>query len=111
MNNNWEHDDLWSLLGKAKPVRVSPFFSRNILREIRLMPLAQPLIPIFLLRWLGAGALAILTGGFFLNLDEGVHPMPLAQSADFAEVFDAVAGLDTLVVSEDVSFSTYVSDL
>lgn len=111
MNNDWEHDDLWSLLGKAKPVRVSPFFSRNILREIRQTPSAQPLIPIFLLRWLGAGALAVLAAGFFLNLDEGVRPMPIAQSAAFAEAFDAVAGLDTLVASEDMSFSTYTSDL
>ena len=33
---NDEHDDLWRLLGKARQPDVSPFFSRNVLREIRL---------------------------------------------------------------------------
>ena len=30
-----EHDDLWELMGKARETRVSPFFSRNVLRAIR----------------------------------------------------------------------------
>jgi len=30
-----EQDDLWQLLGKAKVPAVSPFFARNVLREIR----------------------------------------------------------------------------
>lgn len=29
-----ERDELWDLLGKAKPTMVSPFFARNILRKI-----------------------------------------------------------------------------
>jgi len=33
--NSDEKDDLWHLLGKAKQVNPSPFFARNILREIR----------------------------------------------------------------------------
>src|SRR5258705_7738341 len=33
--NHDEHDDLWQLLGKARPPRISPFFSRNVLRAIR----------------------------------------------------------------------------
>jgi len=30
-----EQDELWQLLGKAKGHAVSPFFARNVLREIR----------------------------------------------------------------------------
>ena len=32
-----DHDDLWELLGKARQPVASPFFSRNVLREIRGM--------------------------------------------------------------------------
>ncbi len=108
MNDNWDKDALWDLLGKTKPVTVSPFFSRNILREIRRSS-ARPMVPFFLLRWLGAGALAVLTAGFFLNLGgSSVRP---AGSADFAQVFDAAAGLDTLVAVEDVSLTNFTADL
>ena len=33
--NTEEHDDLWELLGKARQPAPSPFFSRNVLREVR----------------------------------------------------------------------------
>ena len=67
------------------------------------------MVPVFLLRWLGAGALAALTAGFFLNLgDSSVRP---AGAADFAQVFDAAAGLDTLVAVEDLSLSNFTADL
>ncbi len=33
----FENDrELWGLLGKVKPTEVSPFFARNVLREVRL---------------------------------------------------------------------------
>jgi len=35
-NEGNEQDDLWQLLGKAKKNAVSPLFSRNVLREVRL---------------------------------------------------------------------------
>ena len=108
MKDEWNHDALWDLLGKTKPVSVTPFFSRNVLREIRRSPV-RPLVPLFLLRWLGAGAFAVLTAGFFLNLG-GSFSRPSGQ-ADFTEVFDAVAGLDTLVAVEEVSLTNFTPDL
>lgn len=30
-----EQDALWELLGRGRPTRVSPFFARNVLRQIR----------------------------------------------------------------------------
>jgi len=108
MNDDWGKDPLWDLLGKTKPVTVSPFFSRNVLREIRRGS-ARPMVPIFLLRWLGAGALAVLAAGFFLNLgNSSARP---AGPAEFARVFDAAAGLDTLVAVEDVSLANFTADL
>lgn len=110
MKEDWDKDELWNLLGKAKPVSVSPFFSRNVLREIRQNP-ARPWISHLVLRWLGAGALAVLTAGFFLNLvTDADFPQPV-KSAEFAEVFDAAAGLDKLVAVEEFSFTSYTADL
>jgi hypothetical protein len=37
MMNSEEQDALWELLGKAKEPAVSPFFSRNVLRELRIV--------------------------------------------------------------------------
>ena len=38
MNQPDEHDDLWKLLGRARPPAVSPFFARNVVREVRGLP-------------------------------------------------------------------------
>lgn len=110
MNEDWDNDALWDLLGKAKPAPVSPFFSRNILRAIRRNP-ARPLIPVFVLRLLGAGAFALLTAGFFLNLGNGSVTSQSARTPDFAEAFDAAAGLDKLLAVEEVSITNYTADL
>ena len=93
-----ENDALWRLLGKASKPTASPFFARNVLREIRQAPPARA--P--LLRWLAPAAYALLAFGFFLALD------PLARTAatksaavEWIEDFDAVAGLDELVSVEE----------
>ena len=52
---NDSHDPLWELLGKARTVTVSPFFSRNVVRAIRLAqtePAGEPaLARAWLHRW------------------------------------------------------------
>ena len=42
MNPSDENDDLWRLLGKARPSAVPPFFSRDVLREIRNLRQEHP---------------------------------------------------------------------
>jgi hypothetical protein len=112
VKDEWKADDLWDLLGHAGPVSVSPFFSRNVLRSLRQAP-ARPLIPVFALRWLAGGALALLTAGFFLNLGDFQPAASLASGkpADFAAAFDEAAGLNSLAAVEDVSLAGYSSDL
>lgn len=110
MKEDWEQDDLWELLGKARPVSVSPFFSRNVLREIR-RDSGRSWIPQPVLRWLGAGAFAMLTAGFLGSL---VTEAPLSlppDPAEFTEVFDAATGLDKLVVVEDFSLISYTAGM
>jgi hypothetical protein len=41
---NDEHDDLWRLLGKARQPEISPFFARNVLRQIRLSEQERPVV-------------------------------------------------------------------
>lgn len=38
MDPNEQDDGLWEVLGQARPPRVSPFFARNVLREVRALP-------------------------------------------------------------------------
>ncbi|MBE2205844.1 MAG: hypothetical protein IAE94_16055 [Chthoniobacterales bacterium] len=110
MKEDWDQDDLWDLLGKTRPVTVSPFFARNVLREIRRNP-ERPWISPLVLRWLGAGALAVLMAGFFLNLVGEGNSSPLTKTEGFSEVFDAAAGLDNVVALEEFSISTYTVGL
>jgi len=109
MKDDFENDALWELLGHARTAAVSPYFSRRVLRDIRRSP-AQPLLPPILLRWFAAGALAVLTAGFFLNLDPAQNA-GIAGFGDFNQTFDAIAGIDTLVAVEDVSILDYSNGL
>lgn len=99
MKEDLENDKLWDLLGRARPVSVSPYFSRRVLREIRQVR-SRPLLSAFLLRWMPAGALAILTAGFFLTLAP-VQPPALAGNTEFNLMFDTIAGIDSLAIVEE----------
>ena len=111
MKNDIENDDLWNLLGRVKPARVSPYFSRRVLRDIRQQPESRTL-PVFLLRWLGAGAFAVVVAGFFLSLSTDFPTSSMASnSPEFIEAFDVAAGLDTLLAVEDSAISAYANGL
>lgn len=110
MNDDWKDDDLWALLGQARNVAPSPYFCRRVLREIRRAP-ERPMLPVFFLRWLGAGAIVVLVAGFFVSLPQGAPPSTLAGTATFEEVFDEAAGLDALVASGDISPGNYAGGL
>lgn len=36
MDNQEQNDPVWELLKQARPVEPSPFFARNVMREVRL---------------------------------------------------------------------------
>ncbi|MEI6278353.1 MAG: hypothetical protein WCQ16_03080 [Verrucomicrobiae bacterium] len=109
MKEDFENDEVWDLLGRARPVSVSPYFSRRVLREIRRVP-SRPLLPAFLLRWMPAGALAVLTAGFFLSLAP-VHSPALADNTEFNRTFDMMAGIDSLANVEEIQFPEDTQDL
>ena len=105
MNDNLpEKDDLWDLLGRARPPAApSLFFARNVLRSIRHN--APPsTIPSFVLRWITAPAFAVLLLGFSLSL---LHSPQPKVPAELVEFFDIAAGLDQLAIVEDLTISNF----
>ena len=97
-----ETDELWDLLGNARQVEVSPFFSRNVLREIRLAQAqARPVFSL-LRRWrlalVSATALVMVatTGVVLLQDRDGVGA--LAQNPNDTEI---VNNLQELLAYED----------
>ena len=109
MNQPDEHDDLWRLLGKAKEPAVSPFFARNVVREVRAMQQEQPGVFGWLRRcWMVslAGACAVCIAGVFAVQQYAGQPDQLtaiatqvSESPDFLVITD----LDELLASEESS--------
>jgi hypothetical protein len=103
-----EGDKLWELLGKASTARPSPFFSRNVLRQIRSTNEAPPLLPLRLLRWLGAMAFCVVLLCFSLSLQENSARPPSAQlQAELIEVFDRAAGLPGVASVEEFTLARF----
>ena len=98
-----ENDALWKLLGKASHREVSPFFARNVLREIR-----QTETPAkcgwHLPRWLAPAAFAAILIGFGFAVDHvSSNHKGATLSPELAEYFDAAAMFDQL--SPDLDFT------
>ena len=107
--NTDEHDDLWSLLGKAKAPAVSPFFSRNVLRAIRGgAPEKRGVFGWLRLRWQVAAvsACVLIVAGFALTprVDQPDHTtMLLAKQVSQSPDYQVISHLDELLASEESS--------
>lgn len=106
--NTEEHDDLWDLLGKAKATKASPFFSRNVLREIRE---SQP-EPVGVLGWLRARwaiaalSMAVVTVVAVVSVEKAARPDPLlvlASQVSASPDYQVINHLDELLDSEQNS--------
>ena len=89
-----EKDALWELLGRARRVEASPYFTRKVLRAIREEP--RPAFSIsMVLRWLlplSACAAVVLGWSAYQHQRE---------EAEFAAYFDTAADMESLVAYED----------
>lgn len=109
-----DDQELWDLLGRAEQPSLSPFFARNVLREIRQQPRWQDrLAQWFSLRRLipAAGvAVAILAGVISLQQprDSGVSADSMPETvAQLDEIdYEVVADLDDLLALEEDSLWT-----
>jgi hypothetical protein len=105
-----EDEKLWDLLGRAAKPEVSPFFARNVLRQIRVQPhwlLAtrrwfrpERLIPVSALA-------AVLVAATLINSGSALRqqPAPAYNSDPVAQVdpkdYEVVVDLDELLASDE----------
>lgn len=103
-----DDEQLWDLLGKAPETKVSPFFARNVLREIRQEQSRsgqswfswRRLVPA------SAVALAIVAAVVFVRYPSPTQPSSEAQvDPVIAQIevqdFEVVADLDNLLASDE----------
>ncbi len=114
--NSEEHDDLWHLLGKARQPTVSPFFSRDVIREVRNLRQERSGFFAWLRRhWqipaLGTCA-AVLAAGVFIKsahserLAMEAHQeqlLVMAETVSESPDYQVIAHLDELLDSEESS--------
>ncbi|RYD63508.1 MAG: hypothetical protein EOP84_33595 [Verrucomicrobiaceae bacterium] len=114
--NSEEHDDLWHLLGKARQPTVSPFLSRDVIREVRNLQQERVGFFAWLRRhWkvpaLGACAAVVIAAITFnsspserLAVDEHQQQLlALAETVSESPDYQVIAHLDELLDSEESS--------
>jgi hypothetical protein len=105
-----DDQQLWDLLGEAKPSQLSPFFARNVLRRIRQRParlkwLRGWLSPRRLVPAAGVALAAIAT---ILAIHQPAGRNPTDSPPDVIvkidpQDYDVVSDLDELLATEDTS--------
>jgi hypothetical protein len=105
MNDN-ERDNLWNLLGKARQPEVSPFFTRNVLREIRQARQQPGIIAWLAVRWRVASLFAATAVLALALVTQGINPGDADSSAALiadSSDYDAITNLDELIAYQDTS--------
>ena len=105
-----EHDDLWELLGQARKPEVSPFFSRNVLREVRSLRQESPTFWSWFKRhWqipaVTLAAFALAAGALFEETQETQGRTARSVAAKALSTPAAVEDPQLLVLAEKVSNS------
>ena len=95
-----EKDVLWNLLGKASHREPSPFFARNVLREIRQSAAPSKNIWIFP-RWLAPAAFAVIAVAFAFTLVKSYRQPVSSMTPELAEYFDEASMLDQIAPAVD----------
>jgi hypothetical protein len=98
---------LWDLLGRAAEPKISPFFSRNVLREIRQRRVSSTLREWFGLRRLipVTGVAVALIAVALLRTQTSVPDASESRSDKMeivsAQDYEVIADLDDLLASDD----------
>jgi len=110
-----EEDAVWDVLEKAQPQEASSFFSRDVMREIRLNEAEKPSLwarfftkPRLLA---GAVACAVLVASLFVFHDEGADVDQGLVSADSEVTEDSLAGIPMEALFSDEEIAEMQSDL
>jgi hypothetical protein len=105
-----DDQQLWDLLGQAKPSQVSHFFARNVVRRIRERPARFGWFRSWLGPWrlVPAAGMAIAVIAAILALHQPAGRNPADSPPDVIvkidpQDYDVVADLDELLTTEDTS--------
>jgi hypothetical protein len=110
--NHEEHDDLWTLLGKARQPKPSAFFASKVMRAVREDATPQPGFVAWLRsKWylpVAAGACAAVLAILAMRPVGTPNPAPGADPLEGIAIAatatpDIIPSLDTLLASEDNS--------
>ena len=110
--NRDDDRELWDLLGKSQPQALSPFFARNVVREIRQQPARSgfPFGWLFANRAIPAVAgVVALAAAIFLTVSKERSAEVAVINEDVPEVvtkieaedYEVVADLDVLLASQE----------
>jgi hypothetical protein len=108
MNHEEERDDLWELLGRARAAKMSPFFSRNVLRAIREeKPAPSGVVAWLLRRWpiAVAAVCALVVAGIALRPqpEAAVSLEILAEHVTESPDYAVIGNLDELLAAQESS--------
>ena len=109
-----DDQELWDLLGQAAEPKISPFFARNVLREIRQLGHWSTLRGWFNPRRLipATGMAVALIVAVFLRMHTSVSPLtgpsPDVLATADAQDYEVIADLDDLLASDDNSLDESV---
>ncbi len=111
--DNMEPEDdkkLWDFLGRLPEPTLSPFFARNVLREIRQEPIHFERVRNWFGVWklVGASAVAALVIGLALVTHHPAPPTAFSHDSDLVakvdpQDYDVVADLDALIAWDENS--------
>jgi hypothetical protein len=100
-----DDEQLWDLLGRAAKTRVSPFFARNVLRQIRQKPRLWESLGWRQLVPASALAIAAITAIIVTHRAAGPQSGPDTAPDVVAKIdpqdYEVVADLDDLLASEE----------
>lgn len=110
--NRDDDQQLWDLLGQARPTEVSPFFARNVVRGIRQGPERLG----WLRPWLSPGklipatglAVAVIAAILTLHRPASHNLNPADDTPDVVAAidpqdYDVVADLDELTAADEIN--------
>jgi len=105
--NDPEHDELWSLLGRAKSDEPSPFFAAKVVASVRKVKEDRRM---FWANWLRfglpgavAGALAVFFTVFSVRVEHKTESKPVIVTQNEPSDLELIADLDSALSSEESS--------
>lgn len=106
--NRDDDEQLWDLLGEAaRPPVVSPFFARNVLRQVRVQNRGFPRLWSGWRRLIPVSGIVAATAAIFMAYTFSFRPAPGSDDDAIARIdvqdYEVVADLDDLLAADESS--------